>query len=420
MPFVTLLLGLVIGLVIGYWGQREINRQLKDILNSLSDTRDRKAAFSIPSLIRRELAHLQEEKQDLLRQVEAWENLLLKVPIAYLQVDSDNHLIWCNKKARSLLSIDRWQAGQVRLLLELVRSSELDQLIEKTRSTGETQVKKWVFYRDYYSSSPVNSYDSRISLQAISYLLPEREVGVFLENQESLTKAYQNWERSISDLTHELRTPLTSISLLAETLAKRLQSQEKKWSELILNQTNRLINLIETWLQISELQENPRQQLHYQEVELHSLINLVWEDLKPIAELQEISLSYAGGEQIYIQADSSRLTQVFANLLDNAIKHSPSQSIIKIEITLQEQTVIIDVIDAGDGFSATDLPYVFERLYRGDSSRSRHTSSSRQGSGLGLSIVQQIVQAHQGSIIAQNHPITGGAWLQITLPLKPV
>jgi two-component system phosphate regulon sensor histidine kinase PhoR len=84
----------------------------------------------------------------------------------------------------------------------------------------------------------------------------------------------------------------------------------------------------------------------------------------------------------------------------------------------------IDIIDSGTGFSESDLPHVFERLYRGDASRQRQPVTSKSsvalarssGSGLGLSIVQQIIQAHNGTIKASNHPETGGAWLQIKLP----
>ena len=84
----------------------------------------------------------------------------------------------------------------------------------------------------------------------------------------------------------------------------------------------------------------------------------------------------------------------------------------------------INIIDSGSGFSNSDLPHVFERLYRGDRSRTRESasisaapkSSLSSGSGLGLAIVQQIVLAHGGSVKAMNHPDTGGAWIQIELP----
>jgi two-component system phosphate regulon sensor histidine kinase PhoR len=88
----------------------------------------------------------------------------------------------------------------------------------------------------------------------------------------------------------------------------------------------------------------------------------------------------------------------------------------------------INIIDSGAGFSETDLPHVFKRLYRGDASRNRQPVDSltskalgrSSGSGLGLSIVQQIVQAHSGSVEARNHPETGGAWLQLKLPDRKI
>jgi two-component system phosphate regulon sensor histidine kinase PhoR len=172
-------------------------------------------------------------------------------------------------------------------------------------------------------------------------------------------------------------------------------------------------------------------------------------------------------QPVYLNADPIRLEQVFLNLFHNSIKHSPANSEIYLEIKTNPKSlengyrsreeisnqvndpvsdlvnnpasdqisdedstpslvtdyleitdyIEIDIIDAGHGFSETDLPYIFERFYRGDSSRQRQPSPDQPGgSGLGLAIVQQIIFAHGGSIAARNHPETGGAWLQITLP----
>ena len=119
--------------------------------------------------------------------------------------------------------------------------------------------------------------------------------------------------------------------------------------------------------------------------------------------------------------------QVFLNLLDNAIEHSPEASSISLNITVEQSEtnrnifqVIIDIIDSGSGFAESDLPYIFERLYRGDRSRQRNTNSNSDnilsGSGLGLAIARQIIYSHNGSIEAQNHPKHNGAWVRLTLP----
>ncbi|RMF27418.1 MAG: sensor histidine kinase, partial [Cyanobacteria bacterium J083] len=261
-----------------------------------------------------------------------------------------------------------------------------------------------------------------------TFLLPQQEIGIFLENQQRLTQLTEERDRAFSDLTHELRTPLTSIALVAETLSKRLHPPEVNWVERMLNETNRLIDLIQNWLDLSQLHANPSQYLNYQNFSLRDLISAVWYNLQPLAEKKQIKLIITGVEQVEILADKSRLTQVFANILDNGIKHSPQASPITLHLSLggsdsqAKSLVICDIIDSGEGFLEADLPYVFNRLYRGDTSRKRNSNSFHtlaQGSGLGLSIAQEIIQAHGGKIIARNHPQTKGAWLQIILPLQP-
>ncbi|MGH2416479.1 MAG: sensor histidine kinase, partial [Microcystaceae cyanobacterium] len=333
--------------------------------------------------------------------------------------------------------IDRWQPGQVRLLLELVRSYELDQLIERTRHTQHSQVQEWVFHPTHYaaegnfnpSGKTPSSYGQSIALKAFSLPLPQRQIGVFIENQQPLVQLSASRDRAFSDLTHELRTPLTAISLVAETLQRRLQNPERQWVERMLKETHRLMHLIQDWLEISQLHEDPNQHLCYQSLELRELIFSAWQSLEPLAQQKAVTLAYSGPDRLDLQADKARLTQVFLNLFDNGIKHSPAQSVLRVEVetvTENQQTAIqINIIDAGSGFSVSDLPYIFDRLYRGDRSRARQpqdtqiseNARSHHGSGLGLSIVQQILQAHGGSISAQNHPQTGGAWLQLRLPL---
>jgi two-component system, OmpR family, phosphate regulon sensor histidine kinase PhoR len=314
-------------------------------------------------------------------------------------------------------------------LLELVRSYELDRLIEKTRDTGFPQTREWVFHPA--CENPANMLDIKsLALRASSLPLSQGQVGVFLENRQPLVDMTQARDRAFSELAHELRTPLTSIRLVAETLHDRLESPLNRWVGRLMQEVDRLINLVQTWLDLTQLEINPSLQVHREPTDLQKLITSVWESLEPLAQRQELSLSYSGPSDLVINVDPSRMYQVFLNLLDNSIKYSPTGGKISVDAKIilekynDSSTIEINIIDSGVGFSEADLPLVFERFYRGDQARTSRpiedsvitSTKAIVGSGLGLSIVRQIILAHDATIKAMNHPETGGAWLQLHFP----
>ena len=422
MPF---LLGLIIGLSICFWQQYRINLQLKEILSFLPPFEQIKS-LSLISLVRRSINLLNRQYQAAQIELGIHQDLLEKIPIGYLRIDEENQLIYCNQQARDILIIERWQPQKIRLFLELVRSYELDQLIQQTRKMQQNLLIEWQFYPSNHllinttNDSQNNQSNNSVFLKAYSFPLAQGQVGIFIENQQALVELSRSHDRSFTDLNHELRTPLTSMSLLAQALLLRTTNQEKEWVEQMYEEINRLINLVQNWLDISQLHEDPHQYLHYQSLDLKQLIASAWQSLEVLAKQKEINLSYSGPEIIHIEADMNRLTQVFINLFDNGIKHSYEGGTIKLNLQLIDSEynyIEIDIIDSGTGFNSSDLPHIFERLYRGDKSRIRE---SRQGSGLGLAIVKEIIEAHHGSIIAQNHPETSGAWFKIKLPTKSI
>ena len=431
-------LGLAVGLGIFAGQQYRFKKQLKKTLRSYGANTDEKIALPLHSLIRRELLDLDRQRQQLEKDKQNWQDLIEQAPIGYLQVDAENQLLGCNQTAKDLLRIDTRRSLKIRLLLEVVRSYDLDSLIEETRRTQQPQQKEWVYYFTRYTlpQDPVNQSDNynaannqtvkSIALKGYGFPLSQRQVGIFIEDRQILVEISQSRDRTFSDLTHELRTPLTSISLVAENLLRRLQNPERRWVEQMLKEVNRLIELVQEWLDLTQLQAAPERALKYETVQLHELISSVWQTLEPIANRKQVTLTYQGDQTIKISADRSRLIQVFLNLLDNAIKHNPPQKEILVQVSTHKpsdlaiEQIKIDVIDSGMGFNAPDIPYIFERLYRGDKSRKREQESNSQpsfnGSGLGLAIVEQIIQAHGGAIAAKNHPQIGGAWLEVTLP----
>ncbi|MDF5711666.1 MAG: ATP-binding protein [Nostoc sp. S4] len=428
-----LLLGFFLGLAVGIgfwvWQQVQLNRYLRRVLQPLTPHFDKVGLLLIPGL-GQEIMLLKEQRQDLQQSLQTYQDLLEFAPVGYLQVDEENQLLWCNQQAQEILYLQRWQPGQVRLLLELVRSYELDRLIEQTRDCQKPQTKEWVFHPSCDSAAEIQTIKS-LTLRASSLPLSNGQVGVFLENRQPLLDVNQARDRSFSDLAHELRTPLTSIRLVVETLQNRLQPPLNRWVNRLMQEVDRLINLVQSWLELTQMETNPNIQLQTEAVELRSLIASVWENLEPLVQRQNLSLSYSGPENLWIKADPARIHQVFLNLLDNSIKYSLPSTCVHVQAKIIStnnnggnggfSSVEINLIDSGLGFSQADLPHVFERFYRGDKARTHSQQDNNSigaivGNGLGLAIVQQILLAHGGSIKAMNHPETGGAWMQIQFP----
>ena len=425
MILLAFFLGLILGIGFWLWQHTQLQRQLRQIIQTVQT--DSQVSLPLLPSLRREIAIQKQQRQNLQEQLQTCEKLLQVAPLGYLQVDDENQLLWCNEQAWQLLGLQRWEPGQVRLLLELVRSYELDQLIEQTREQQQPEVREWAFHPACADAAAMVGLQS-LTLRASSWPLPNGQVGVFLENRQPLVDLSQARDRWVSDLAHELRTPLTSIRLVVETLQEQLELPMRRWIDRLVPEVDRLINLVQSWLELSQMEANPSKQLNLQPIEVRSLIQSVWQMLEPLAQPHQLSLAYSGPETVWLKADKSRLYRVFLNLLDNSIKYSPPLGTIRIVVNLlpsknAPKQIQINFIDSGPGFPDSDLPHVFERLYRCDPARARQAASlsssglpKSTGSGLGLAIVQQIVLAHGGSVKAMNEPHVGGAWLQIELP----
>lgn len=379
--------------------------------------------------------------------------LLQTAPIGYLEVDDENQLIWINPLASRMLDIsepeqltDSPATTSPRLLLELVRSFELDQLIESTRRAQTPCQKDWTL--NLVSPDPINPHEGvAYPLRGYGLPLSNNHVGIFLENRQEAETLMQQRDRWTSDVAHELKTPLTSIRLVAETLRERVDPASQKWLDRLLNEILRLGNLVEDLLNLSRLERSGGTGLTFKPVEVPHLILSAWQSLEPLADIKQVQIAYEGPTELIVQLDEALMHRVFINLIDNAIKYSPREGTIYIRAAFEpdaspahhpathSQQLHIDVIDEGNGFRESDLPYIFNRFYRADTSRSRladkgvagpseppadFTSSGNNGTGLGLAIAQQITEAHGGTLQARNHPKTRGGWLRISLKTKPL
>lgn len=419
----------------------------------------------------------QSRSNDLQAELADWEAIISLAPMGYLRVDDENQLIRGNLPALDLLNIQDYNPSEPRLLLELVRSYDLDALIQQARSTGQSCQAEWVLYP---ASLNVTHVANLMPYPLRGYATPLQygHVGVLLESRAEAQILSQQRDRWTSDVAHELKTPLTSIRLVAEMLQPRVEPSLRIWIDRLLKETIRLSTLVQEILDLSQLEATRTKPLKLTSINLPDLIKSAWLSLEPIATDKGIVLSYQGPEQLVIQGDDARLHRVLINLLDNSIKYTPSERPILLQLSLVQDdrhislsqsatTVQIDLIDGGTGFPEDDLPMVFERFYRADFSRARLSSElslsavpqettaslsvkaleprtnliqdtsemmgvertrgsmrpqiqpfqPSSGSGLGLAIVRQIVDLHHGTVVAKNHP-EGGAWIQIRLPQR--
>ncbi|WP_169713650.1 sensor histidine kinase [Paludifilum halophilum] len=210
----------------------------------------------------------------------------------------------------------------------------------------------------------------------------------------------------LSEISHELRTPLSYLKGYTALLEERDLSEQKsrRLKRVIREQTDRLERLVEDLVTLSRLDEG-KLELNKERISPTRRIQKVIRELEPHAEKKGVQLRWSGRVNEGLWFDPVRFDQILINLLDNAIHHSEAGS--EVEVTLspspEANWIRIEVKDRGVGMEAEELERIWERFYRVEKSRSREHG----GSGLGLSIVQRLVNLHQGSIEVKSQPGEG-------------
>ncbi|HLI09555.1 MAG TPA: HAMP domain-containing sensor histidine kinase [Ktedonobacteraceae bacterium] len=222
----------------------------------------------------------------------------------------------------------------------------------------------------------------------------------------------------IANIAHDLATPLTAIQGFSEALADDVITDtgaRQETAQLIGREVQRLRRLVGEIQQMTSL-ESGRAHLEFAPLDLRSLVDETLAVIEPECEQAGIRLrNEIAPSTPPVLADSDRITQVLLNLLDNARRHTPAGGTIAVRARPIGRVLEIEVKDTGVGINPEDLPYIFERFYRADRSRTGSTG----GSGLGLSIVKAIISAHGGSARAESTPGAGTS-IFFTLPLVAV
>ncbi|MBC7220693.1 HAMP domain-containing protein [Candidatus Bipolaricaulota bacterium] len=226
------------------------------------------------------------------------------------------------------------------------------------------------------------------------------EMAVALESSE---KSRQNL---LADVAHELRTPLAVVRGNLEGMLDGVFPLTPEGLALVYDQILHLADLVED-LRTLTLAEAGHLQLVREPTDIGDLVRAVVEGVRPTAAEERVTLVVEAQPGFRADVDPRRIRQVLGNLLDNALRYSPPGGTVTVSVRPEGVEILVTVRDQGPGISPQDLPHVFERLYRGDASR------SGEGTGLGLAIARELVQAHGGRIWVENQ---GGAVFTFTLP----
>ncbi len=279
----------------------------------------------------------------------------------------------------------------------------------------------WMAGRALQPVNDLTSAAEKIGISGLDRRLPLRGTGdeldrlsiTFNDMFARLAKAIGDMKQFTASMSHELRTPLTALRGEAEVMLMQPHSVEEYRRMLAshLEEYDRLTRLINRLLTLARA-EAGEIQMRPEPIDLAQLTRYLVEQLETVASSKEISLSIESEECVTVMADHDWLETAILNLLDNAIKYTPEGGHVTLSVGNNGSERMLRVLDTGIGISADALPHIFERFYRAD-------PSHNEGAGLGLSLVQWIIEQHHGRIEVKSEPGKGSCFT-IFLPTAPI
>ena len=328
---------------------------------------------------------------------------------ALIAVDSTQKLITLNASAAKLTGTDI-STAKGRALQEVIRNSDLQSFVTRSLASNEPQEDDITLYKEV----------SECYLQAKSSpLLDEQglKIGILVVlNDVTRIRRLEKVRRDfVANVSHELKTPITSIKGFVETLldgAIKKPEDAARFLEIIEKQTNRMDAIIDDLLVLSKIeQQSNKTQIKLESSRIIDALQEAVELCRSKADAKQIEIKLSCDEDISAQINLPLLEQAIVNLLDNAIKYSPSSSRVELSAVESDEFISVKVTDFGSGIESHFLPRLFERFFRVDKARSRTLG----GTGLGLAIVKHIADAHRGFVEVMSTPGRGSVFT-INLP----
>lgn len=236
----------------------------------------------------------------------------------------------------------------------------------------------------------------------ISYYLARRSL-------EPIEKAHEAQSRFTSDASHELRTPLAVMRTELEVILSDKNATSSEMREILesnLEEVNKLSKLAEMLLHLSHFDNK---KLQTESVDLTKITNGIVKDFEKISK--RIAVKSKG--KLIVKANETAIAELIKILVDNALQYSPNSSIVSIKTYRRDDAAIFEITNAGAGINPDKMPFIFDRFYRADSSR---TSGPKKGFGLGLALAKSIVEIHKGTLDVTSE-IDGDTTFKFTLPI---
>ncbi len=251
-----------------------------------------------------------------------------------------------------------------------------------------------------------------IVVQVRAAVIAEEYILLLADDRTEVTRTEEVRNDFVANVSHELKTPVGAISLLAEALESSADDPEavRRFAKRTHKESARLAALVQDIIELSRLQgANVARQ--GRAVDINTVVAEAVDRSQLPAESKTIELVVGGHADAMVYGDQDQLVTALRNLIDNAIRYSPENTRVGVGIRSKDGLVAVSVTDQGEGLSPEDQERVFERFYRVDAARSRHTG----GTGLGLSIVKHVVANHGGEVTLWSKPGQGSTFT-IRLP----
>lgn len=333
------------------------------------------------------------------------ETILKNIADGVLVTDNSDHILvmnpvaefWFDSRERDVLNVpatDVLKQKRLETLIKDVRTSQKAASIDFHMRILETDEEK-IFHAH---ASPVsNQEDRRIGVVTVI-----RDVTQQREIEKMKTEL-------VSMVAHELKSPLTSIFGFSELLLKSELPDERsmEYAQVILNESKRLADLVDKFLDLSRL-ESGKTEPQIRPFNIKESISRLLETHGQLAKSRNIRvITELPGYITNVLGDETMIDQVLLNLYSNAIKYSPEGTKIGIELKENENMVTVSVIDNGMGIEKENLPFIFDKFFR---VKLDEDSQRPKGSGLGLSLVKQIIEKHQGTVFVKSQPGVGSVF----------